>query len=709
MRKKFLTGVTAVSAAIAICAACGIVSAEAATLDKSKVAVDYDKQQVVVTLNDKAPEEHEEDATEAYLKNILDQFIKSDGLSKDANVGDTVALAADGKNVSFGSATAYVLNDGAKINNVTVTVEVDADEDGILDDSEATLKYAKAGSEIADKLPTVTVKAAAENSEGDPVNATKTISLTVGESKGSDKTDHEILFNVATVDKNKKLKASAWEVYDIDGKNQITIDLTSLNTQKENYLQIKGDVSKEPITIYIPKTDNTVKLKMNGYTGKVEMTKGADSSKSATFEYRTQYSGWQEYGIVGKDDADVADLTLYQERGANLYFRLGAESELTTVAGGTEVTDLTDKASGEKVVNAVKLPSLPGKEVKVAVAKKANAPKATVNYKKGTVTIPKGALYRVNDENGLGKFTTTATSAKVALSSASTGDDKEAFNKLLAGGSLEVKKAGDSGKKKAESKVFQLAFPNAKATPTVDGDNKLEAKNNKIVDPTDKTKTLTVSSEDVKNRKQEVTSLKLTVKNDTAYNYEVVVSDTEPTATAKSKVVKAGQSATITGINKAGSNVYVRRSADQKKAEWATDYILMGTVKPAAVEGGDQPAAPTEDEVKAELEKVSTLLFDSSATISRPGTSGYPMAVEFNKADTEVKWGEVANYVIDESTTVSDVTVTVSTEDTSGDIAVNDNILQFTKRPASTKEYSVTVTLSKGEYSITKDITITID
>ena len=417
---------------------------------------------------------------------------------------------------------------------------------------------------------------------------------------GTTGADHEILFNVASVDKNKKLKASAWEVYDVTD-DKVVIDITSLNTQKDNYVQIKGDVSKDPLTLFIPATDKTLKLKFNAYTAQAEFNKGADASKTADYEYRTQYSDWSDAAKLG----DIS-LKMYQERGAKLYFRLSAAASAETVKeGGKAVTGITDKATTKALEKVYQMKSLPGKEIKVSVSKKANAPKASVNYTKGAVTIPAGALYRVNDENGLGEFSKTATSAKVTLNSASTGADKTAYDALVAGGSLEVKKAGDATKKKSESKVFQLAFPNPKAVLDVGGEEaaKKTVTENVVKDPTDDKKTIAVTTiAENKDKKQAVTSFKITVKNDTDYNYEVVVDKATPGADKKGKVIKAGKSVDINRIDKGGSTVWIRRCADQKKAEWATDYIQMGVIPAASTTTPDTPGTDETKVTEADLQ-----------------------------------------------------------------------------------------------------------
>ena len=476
-------------------------------------------------------------------------------------------------------------------------------------------------------------------------------------------TDQEILFNVASVNKNKELKASTWEVYDVGADKKVTIDITSLNTQKDNYVQIKGDVSKDPITLFIPATDKTLRLKFNAYSGLAEFNKGADASKTADYEYRTEYSDWSDAAKL-----DQISLKMYQERGAKLYFRLSKSADSATVGGvGTEVKDIKDKANnGETLANVYKMPSLPGKEIKVSVGKKANAPKATVIYKKGTDTIPNGAKYRINGKNADGVYQvglidwSAPTSGKVTLDSKSTGDAKTAYDALVAGGSVEVKKCGNEGKKKAESKIFQLAFPNAQDTLTGESTT-ANVKDNPITDPDDG-KTVTASITENKDSKQATTSFKLTVTNNTGYNYEVVVSKDKPAADAKSTVVKAnGKSATINKISKDGSSVWIRRSADQKKAEWATEYIQMGVI-PAAATTPDTPGTGDEEVTVTEADlQAFAAEYIANPVILKTSGVGQGDGVDIAATGKDFTWAskDYEVTVNDVKKTLKGVTVTV--------------------------------------------------
>ena len=80
--------------------------------------------------------------------------------------------------------------------------------------------------------------------------------------------DKEVLFSVAKKGSNKKtgkttFKMSAWDVYDVNGSGNITIDLSKLNAAKENFIAVMtGDMDK-PFIIKIPASDKVNVLTYN--------------------------------------------------------------------------------------------------------------------------------------------------------------------------------------------------------------------------------------------------------------------------------------------------------------------------------------------------------------------------------------------------------------------------------------------------------------
>lgn len=238
------------------------------------------------------------------------------------------------------------------------------------------------------------------------------------------KCDAEVAVGVATV-KAVKDKATgnsknvltpaadaAWDWY--DNTAAVTVDLSSLVNTKDNYIQIKGNSKTDPITIKIPAVDTTVSGKFNAGTGKVEITHKVvkDTVKlevsDVPFEYKTSYGAWTAF-------TDSVDLSRYQQKGASLTFRaravidpkvavaavtagkqtLTTGNQTTTTIKATNTLDIYANADATVQENIYVSYPFSGKEFKVAIAKLANAPKVTINYLNDTLTIPKGAEYRL--------------------------------------------------------------------------------------------------------------------------------------------------------------------------------------------------------------------------------------------------------------------------------------------------------------------------
>lgn len=586
MRKKFLTGVTAVSAAIAICAACGIVSAEAATatLDKSKITVDSYNQKIYV-------------------------------------------------DVSSGS-------------SATMPGGTEGEGETQLDDAEEP-GTAGSGSE-------------------NPTNP-------------ATPTDHQILFGVSSANKDKKIKTASWEVHDIKaGDDEIVIDISNLNTQKENYMQIKGDVSRDPITIYIPKTDNKVKMKFNPVTSKVENKNGSTESAGYTYQYRTENGTWDEYGTY----ANGISLELYQEKGAKLYFRQSAGESLTLDSASVKsVTDLKD-ADGEALSDAFQVGSLPGKEIKVSVPKRANAPKASVNYVKQTITIPAGSEYRINDDTGLAATWTDAT-AKTTFSSAGTAIDPKIFD----GGSLEVRKKATTTK--AASKTYQVAF-NAKETLTTTYANDDATVNGQTADSVVKA-TYKEGTDKKKTKTLEINNASTT---DT---YEVIVSASEPKVGDKgAKAVKKGKTVTIKNPTD-NAFVWIHKVGDNKKAIWSTDYVKMGKVVLPASNSDNEintvdASGPILNALAGKLLK-DDFTINSGDIVVTDSTTG----AEVDVCKETVNFTSPETYNISETEKVENISAKLEVEGTAIDTFIkvqNNKVIYFKNSGDEDKTLTVKLTLT---------------
>ncbi len=443
-----------------------------------------------------------------------------------------------------------------------------------------------------------------------------------------DSTDQQILFGISSVSKNV-LKSTAWEIYDVPeaGKagssKKVVIDISSLNPQKDNYMQIKGSVSQDPVTLYIPASDKNAKIKFDPAAGTI-IKAGTNSTADQAgyvYEYRTQYGSWTEFGALpaAAKPSDI-DLTIYQQRGATLYFRL-AGPDTATLSAADKVTDMKykDGKDEKELTNVYKVPSLPGKEMKVAVAKKAAGPKVSINYVNNTIQIPANVKWRVNDTAALGTWS-AAASSKYTLT------DAEAA-KLFAGGSLEAKtaKAG-----RPESKITHLDFPNAKkavVTGAADADV-----NNASADQGDISATVTAS----RDKKGNVTAYTLAVTaKKTASKYGVIVDEAakKPAVKDKAKVVNPGKTLKIKLAKKAaeGRTVWVHTIGDAKAQKWSSDYAAMGIIMPAA----------DEDSV-LESFAASVIDFKNGKTVKYPGND---KSINFLKDGApKITWGHYATY-----------------------------------------------------------------
>ena len=398
-------------------------------------------------------------------------------------------------------------------------------------------------------------------------------------SESTESKDTQIYVGTATV-KNVKSKAAdgstvvskvlttkTWDTYDY--KSGMIVDLSTLNRAKDNYIQIKGNRYTDPLTIKIPAINSKVGAKFDPVAAVPKVTVNDNTDKknpvaiTDDIEYRTQYSGWTAY------TAGTTDLTIFQQTGSKLFFRVAASANMTL----DKATKLTDDVvdANKAALTVYKVGVFPGKELKVAITKRANAPKITVNYITNQFTIPKNAQYRINTVAKLGTWSDVYTVATKI-------DAPETV------GAIELRVAATD--KKAASKSAILDFAARNAITVKNSAKKTKAADilaydisaNSIVD------TITV---EYNLRGTVYNGIKLT--NATTDAYQVVVADAGtytstslPAATVSGKVVKPNATTLIT--LKDGQEVYIRQVGDAKTTTWSTDYVGFGTVKFPAVE-----------------------------------------------------------------------------------------------------------------------------
>lgn len=533
-----------------------------------------------------------------------------------------------------------------------------------------------------------------------------------------DELDREILFAVPSVNSSKKAKIASWDIYptedlEVPGETEgttkkyktVTIDLSSLNTQKDNYILIKGDRGDAaPIAYKIPATDKKVKPKYNG-TNAV-----AAEGSTAALEYRTQYGDWQDY-VAPAEGVTGTDLSLYQQRGATLYFRLKSKEP----AADAQAETLTDSKDSTQTYTAKVANTLPGKEVKVKIGKLANAPKATINYVKNTVKLPKNAKYTV-----FGK--------EEALPDASawkTGEgeisDATVMNTILGGGILEVRtaKAG-----KPDSKIAHYEFSaQEELSGTVedtDSDSsvtKVDESTNRVVNTgaTDGKGVKANLVDGKKDRTGKVTRRDLEFTNDSGDKYEVIKNATKPAANTKGTSIKANTSkpVKITGVSD-GDFVWIRKVGDQKKGTWTTEWEKMGKVVVPASSTDDPGNTPP---VQSDVDLLASEYVLSTVTLSNNAEN---TAISLDKdASHNLTIGSEAEYTLSNGKKIS-ATITITVNDTCNNVLASDasSGLKYgaagmaATSLATTSKPSVTVTVTpkadSGLTAKTVDITFTL-
>lgn len=450
----------------------------------------------------------------------------------------------------------------------------------------------------AEVFTTTTVKVNAVN---------QTLSVTASGCK-------EVGFSIATVNAKtgiiKSAADSAWEWHDVVTGSDVVIDLSSLSNTKDNYVQLKTDTAEE-MTIKIPAVNTKVKAAYNAETNAVTVldttTVKAGTAVTDPIEYKNKYGNWEAY-----TDAKLAN---YVYKGAALTFRIAADTDTTIAAKAEGDAKLEYQVSKtEKVeVPYYIAKAFPGKEVKVSVKKLANGPKVTANYVKNTITIPKGAEYRITDVDA------TALGAWTDITDITKAEALDAVAKAAKAGTVEVRTKAVAG---TESKAGKPASKISRLSFAAVGTLKMGTTDSSVADFADNKKVkgdiaqAYIGEADVKDitvaytldKKGVATGIEIT--NNTADAYQVYV---DKDAAVKEGEVPAGSvKATSLGASKVddkgeivgnaksikiakkatGENgvIYIRKAGNAKTATWATAYIGLGTVK------YPEPATPTPSE-----------------------------------------------------------------------------------------------------------------
>lgn len=369
--------------------------------------------------------------------------------------------------------------------------------------------------------------------------------------------DAEVLFAVGTYStRNKSVKVSAWDVYDVADKTKgVDIDLSKLSNVKDNYIVVKTEKA-DPTYIKISASLKGQKLTFNAGNRslKIEPKSGA-TNPSGKWEYRTSYGDWQDLATTN----EVADVFGgYQNQGASLYVRAKAATVSSITAIDEKVSDAADP--DKKEISVYNAGSLPGKETKLNISKRANGPTITADYVNRTVKFKNGSTYRVWAADASGNYT-------IVTAETNAPTDKQELSDIITAtnGVIEARiPAKTENKGKAASKWARLVV------------NKSE----KIVCSVTTTKVYTATEGAVtvsngikitpqKNSKGAYTK-KIAVENATGCAISVKVGT--KTTTIAANTTKNVAAAIDTGIE-------IAIAGDKKAGKWLGEYTKIGHVE----------------------------------------------------------------------------------------------------------------------------------
>ncbi len=449
-------------------------------------------------------------------------------------------------------------------------------------------------------------------------------------------TDKKISVSFPTV-KDKVIKGEKNICsYDVSSSG-VKVDLSTLNVTKDNYIKVWGDKNTTPVMIKIPASVQLGKATVNYKDEKNILTvakKKETSPFNANIQYATATGSWNDGEQTANGTIGIY-ITKYLNLGATLRVRVAASAKpsnvtMKTVASESDSeTDLKPveysvNKSDTKVLTYETEATFASKEVKAKVAKRANTPKVKVDYKLGTVTLPKNAMFRVNgykddgtavDGTNLGKWTAGDKKVLSAVAVADAGNKVDISGgkvlDLINGGGVDVRIAATDKKPASNYLAFNYA---GKVTPYVEAvtapteedaktpaDSKCDSAVAKLTNKQVNSEG-TLNANDFMNAEIDYTRTKavyktngsvktatsgaITLKNtDKKYAYDIVtVTGTDaPKAELKKgvKTVKAsGKDVTIKVKNDNEYTVYVRRAAISKgtDATWATDWVKVMTI-----------------------------------------------------------------------------------------------------------------------------------
>jgi len=390
--------------------------------------------------------------------------------------------------------------------------------------------------------------------------------------------DTELMAGIANVDKKRKAKVTAWDVYEpADGSNkgQAKIDLSKFNVTKDNYIAIMTNDMTIPLYIKVAAAAKKNSITFLNSTARISEFK-ADGKSIQEIDYRRATDAWGASGKISE-----LDFSEYQYQGAALYVRKKGINELSSAAGDYEkikngqVSVIPVGGTKEVSADVYNIGSLPGKETKLNIAKQANGPSVSVDYKKGTVTINKSLEYRVIKESGTTTY--NAVGSKEVKAVAGLLEATETAPKADTA-ILEVRKAAaTNGKGKCASKWTRVKIENPKEL-LLDSSTK-DIKDATIEQPviiSTSAGAIMEAGYKLNNKQTEVTNLVLTNKCED--NYEYYLGSSVPAAGDKAiKPIRKGKTINIKKGDVSGKNIYISLAGDKKSKRWAGAWKQIGT------------------------------------------------------------------------------------------------------------------------------------
>lgn len=393
--------------------------------------------------------------------------------------------------------------------------------------------------------------------------------------------DTELMAGIAKVDKNKKAKVTAWDVYEpAEGAStgSAKIDLSKLNVTKDNYIALMTNDMESPLYVKLAAAAKRNRITFRGNTARISDFKAdGEDIKEKEIDYRRTTDAWGASGKVSE-----LDFSEYQYQGATLYVRVKGINKLKAANGKTDdikdgkVSVVPAGSTTEVSVDVYNIGSLPGKETKLNIAKQANGPSVPVDYTKGTVTINKNLEYRVIKESGTATYNAIGSKeVKTVAGLLEATANVQAADSAI----LEVRKAAiTNGKGKCASKWTRVKIENPKEL-LLDSANTKDIKDATIEQPASISTSAGAIIEagyKLNSKQTEVTHLVLTNKCED--NYEYYIGSSAPATGDKAiKPIKKGKIINIKQGDVSGRNIYIRLAGNKKAKRWAGAWKQVGT------------------------------------------------------------------------------------------------------------------------------------